>query len=154
MEKVDVLIINAKEMLTLSGPKRTRVGKEMNELGIIENGAIAINKEKIAAVGKTSQIKKKYQASETIDAKEKVVMPGFVDPHTHLIFAGSREDEIIMKLQGKSYLEILKEGGGILKTVRETRKTNKKTLFDLTKKRLDDMLKYGTTAVEIKSVMV
>lgn len=78
-------------------------------------------------------------------------MPGFVDPHTHLIFAGSREDEIIMKLQGKSYLEILKEGGGILKTVKETRKANKKTLFDLTKKRLDDMLKYGTTTVEIKS---
>jgi imidazolonepropionase len=149
--KTELLILNAKELLTLSGPKRARIGKEMSELGIIEDGAIAVNKGKIIDVGKTNQIKKKYRAEETLDAKNKVVMPSFVDPHTHLIFAGSREDEFIMRLQGKSYLEILKEGGGILKTVRETRKASKKTLFDLTKKRLDNMLKYGTTTVEIKS---
>jgi imidazolonepropionase len=78
-------------------------------------------------------------------------MPGFVDCHTHAVFAGSREDEFIMKLQGMSYMEILERGGGILKTVRETRKASKKTLFELTKKRLDKMLKHGTTTVEIKS---
>jgi imidazolonepropionase len=151
MEKVDLLIIGANELLTLSGLKRSRVGKEMSNLGIIKNGAVAINDGRIIGVGKTDNIKKKFRAEETIDAKNKVVMPGFVDSHTHLIFAGSREDEFIMRLQGKSYMDILKKGGGIQKTVRETRKASKKTLFDLTKKRLDRILEYGTTTVEIKS---
>jgi imidazolonepropionase len=151
MEKVDFLIINASELLTLSGPKRPRIGNEMSDLGIIKNGAVAVNNGKIVGVGKTDNIKKKFKAEETIDAKNKIVIPGFVDPHTHLIFAGSREDEFIMRLQGKNYMDILKSGGGILKTVRETRKASKKTLFDLTKKRLDKMLEYGTTTVEIKS---
>jgi len=151
MEKVDLLIINANELLTLSGPKRPRIVKEMGNLGIIKNGALAIDNKKIVSVGNTDTIKKKFKAEETIDAKNKVVMPGFIDPHTHLIFAGSREDEFIMRLQGKSYMDILKKGGGIIKTVRETRKASKKTLFDLTKKRLDIMLKQGTTTIEIKS---
>jgi imidazolonepropionase len=151
MNKIDLLVINAKELLTLSGPKRARIGKEMSELGIIENGAVAVDNGRIIDVGKTNQIKKKYQSEETIDAKEKVVMPGFVDSHTHLIFAGTREDELSMKLKDMTYMEILKAGGGILKTVRETRKASKKELFDLTKKRLDMMLMNGTTTVEIKS---
>lgn len=151
MEKVDLLITNANELLTISGPERPRTGKEMNNLRIIKNGAVAINNKKIVGVGKTDSIKKRFKAEETIDAENKVVMPGFVDPHTHSIFAGSREDEFIMRLQGKSYIDILKKGGSILKTVKETRKASKKTLFGLTKKRLDRMLKYGTTTVEIKS---
>jgi imidazolonepropionase len=151
MERVDSLIIDANELLTLKGPSRARVGKEMGELGIIENGAVAIKNGRITGVGKTDEIKKKFKAEEVIDAKNKVVMPGFVDCHTHAVFAGSREDEFIMRLEGMSYMEILKRGGGILKTVRETRKASKKTLFELTKKRLDTMLKYGTTTVEIKS---
>jgi imidazolonepropionase len=151
MKKVSLIIFNAKELLTLSGPKRARIGKEMGELGIIEDGAVAVDKGRIVDVGKTSQIKKKYQAEETIDAKVKVVIPGFVDSHTHLIYAGTREDELSMKLKGMSYMDILKAGGGILKTVRETRKASKKELFDLTKKRLDNMLINGTTTVEIKS---
>jgi len=151
MEKIDLLIIGANELLTISGPKRSRIGKEMSNLGIIKNGAVAINDGRIVGVGKTDRMKKKFKAEETIDAKNKIVMPGFVDPHTHLIFAGSREDEFIMRLQGKSYMDILKKGGGILRTVRETRKASKKTLFDLTKERLNTMLNYGTTTVEIKS---
>jgi imidazolonepropionase len=149
--KIDLIVINAKELLTLSGPKRARIGKEMSELGIIENGAIAVDKGRIVDVGKTSQIKKKYQTEETIEANGKVVMPGFVDSHTHLIYAGTREDELSMKLKGMGYMEILKAGGGILKTVRETRKASKKKLFDLTKRRLDALLMNGTTTVEIKS---
>jgi imidazolonepropionase len=151
MEKIDLLIINANELLTISGPKRPRIGKEMSNLGIIKNGAVAVKNGRIIGVGRTYNIKKKFKAEETIDAKNKIIMPGFVDPHTHSIFAGSREDEFVMRLQGKSYMDILKNGGGILKTVRETRKASKKTLFDLTKKRLDKMLEYGTTTVEIKS---
>ena len=151
MNKIDLIIINVKELLTLSGPKKARIGKEMNELGIIEDGAAAVDKGRIVDIGKTNFIKKKYQAKEKIDAKGKVVMPGFVDSHTHLIYAGTREDEFSMKLKGMSYMDILKKGGGILKTVRETRKANKKELFDLTKKRLDTLLMNGTTTVEIKS---
>ncbi len=151
MKNVDLLVINAKELLTLSGPVRARIGKEMSELEIINDGALVVDKGKIVDVGKTSQIKKQYRGEKTIDAKGKVVMPGFVDSHTHLIFAGTREDELSMKLKGMSYIEILKAGGGILKTVRETRKASKKELFDLTKRRLDVMLMNGTTTIEIKS---
>jgi len=151
MKKVDLIILNANELLTISGPKRPRIGKEMNYLGIIKNGALAVKDEKIIGVGKTDTVKKKFKAEETIDAKNKIVMPGFVDPHTHLIFAGSRENEFVMRLKGMTYMDILKKGGGILKTVRETRNANKKALFGLTKKRLDRMLKYGTTTIEIKS---
>jgi len=149
--KIDLLIINAKELLTISGPKRARIRKEMSELGTIEDGAIAVDKGRIIDVGKTTQIKKKYHAEETIDANKKVVMPGFVDCHTHLIYAGTREDELSMKLKGVSYMNILKSDGGILKTVRETRKASKKELFELTKRRLDTILMNGTTTVEIKS---
>jgi imidazolonepropionase len=78
-------------------------------------------------------------------------MPGFVDPHTHLVFAGSREDEFVKKIHGMSYLEIMKEGGGILSTVRATRKSSKKELISLAWKRLDRMLRYGTTTAEVKS---
>jgi len=150
-DRVDLIIANANEVLTISGPKRPRIGKEMSKLGIVKKGTVAINNGKIVGVGKADSLKKKFIAKKTIDAKNKIVMPGFVDPHTHLIFAGSREDEFVMKLKGMSYMDILKKGGGILKTVRETRKASKKTLFDLTKKRLDKMIKYGTTTVEIKS---
>ncbi len=149
--KVDLIIANANELLTISGPKRPRIGKEMSKLGIIKDGSVAIKHRRIVGVGKADKIKKKFKTERTVDAKNKVVMPGFVDPHTHLIFAGSREDEFVMKLKGMSYMDILKKGGGILKTVRETRKASKRILFDLTKKRLDKMLKYGTTTIEIKS---
>lgn len=153
MEQIDSIIINAKELLTLAGSNKPRTGIKKGELGIINNGAVAIRDGKIIGVGKTENLKKKFDLKDTIiiDAKDKVVLPGFVDCHTHTIFAGSREDEFVMKLQGVSYLDILKKGGGILKTVRETRRTDKKNLYDLTKKRLDKMLKNGTTTIEIKS---
>lgn len=150
-QKIDILIVNSNELLTLAGSNKPKFGKERSELGVIKNGAVAVKDGNIIDVGKTESLKKKFSAEEIIDAKNKVVMPGFVDCHTHTIFAGSREDEFVLKLQGISYMEILKKGGGILKTVRETRKANKKSLFYMTKKRLDKMLKNGTTTVEIKS---
>lgn len=153
MKQIDSIIINAKELLTLAGSNKPRTGIKKGELGIINNGAVAIRDGKIIDVSKTENLMKKFDLKDTIiiDAKDKVVLPGFVDCHTHTIFAGSREDEFVMKLQGMSYLDILKKGGGILKTVRETRRTDKKNLYDLTKKRLDKMLKNGTTTIEIKS---
>ncbi|MEM3695198.1 MAG: imidazolonepropionase [Candidatus Bathyarchaeia archaeon] len=151
-EKVDLLIVNANELVTLAGGnEKPRVGKQMRELGIIHNGSLAIKDGRIAAVGKTSEITKTFRAETIISADGKIVLPGFVDPHTHLVFAGSREDEFQMRIEGAYYMEILSAGGGILKTVRETRKASIDKIVDLGLKTLDVMLEYGTTTVEAKS---
>jgi imidazolonepropionase len=147
METVDILLENAYELITLKGPNRPRVKKEMGNLGIIKNGSIAIKNGKIVDVGKNL----KYKAKKTINAKGKIVMPGFVDPHTHLVFAGSREFELDMKLKGLTYMDILKTGGGIFYTVNKTRKASDKNLLDEAKKRLDNMIKHGTTTCEAKT---
>jgi len=147
MKTVDILIKNANELITLKGPNRARVKKEMNDLSIINKGSIAIKDGKIFDVGKNL----KYTAETVIDATGKTVMPGFVDPHTHLVFSGSREFELDMKLRGFSYMDILKKGGGIFYTVTETRKASEASLIEQSKKRLDNMLKYGTTTCEAKS---
>ena len=147
METVDILIKNADELLTLKGPNRPRVKREMNNLSIIHKGSIAIKDGKIFDIGRNL----KYNAETTIDATGKTVTPGFVDPHTHLVFAGSREFELDMKLKGFSYMDILKKGGGIFYTVNETRKASEENLISQSIKRLDNMLKHGTTTCEAKS---
>jgi len=151
-EKADLLIANADELIALSGSsQKPRTGKQMRELGIIRNGCLAVKDGKIAAVGKTPEIIKVFKAENVINANGKIVLPGFVDPHTHLVFAGSREDEFQMRIEGASYMEILGTGGGIQKTVRETRKARAEKLVDLGLKTLDVMLECGTTTVEAKS---
>jgi imidazolonepropionase len=151
-ENADLLVINAEELLTLSGEsKQPRVGKQMRELGIIRDGALAIREGRIVAVGKTHDITKTYRGAAVISAQGKVVLPGFVDPHTHLIFAGSREEEFQMRLEGASWMEIYSAGSGILKTVRETRRARIEKLADLGMERLDAMLAHGTTTLESKS---
>lgn len=142
------LIIKNGNIATLRGPKRARVGIEMKDICIIRNGAIGIQNDKIAFVGKSDEIK---NGEEVIDAEGKCVIPGYVDCHTHLIFAGTREDEMVMKIKGMSYMEIHKRGGGILRTVEATRKASKEELFALAMERLDRMLLHGTTTVEGKS---
>ncbi len=149
---VDLLIENASEVITLrGGSQKPLLGEQMKNLEIIRDGSVAINEGKIVCVGKTSVLRPKFEGEETIDASEKVVMPGFVDPHTHLVFAGSREDEFEMRIQGSMYMKILEEGGGILKTVRETRKAGGDELTEHCKETLDLMLEHGTTTVEAKS---
>jgi len=151
-EDADLLIVNADELLTLAGnSQKPSVGKQMRELGILRDGCLAIREGRIVAVGKTSDVAKAFKAQNLVSAKGKVVLPGFVDPHTHLIFAGSREDEFQMRIEGASYMEILTSGGGILKTVRETRKANVEKLVEIGLGTLDIMLEYGTTTVETKS---
>ncbi|KYK23354.1 imidazolonepropionase [Thermoplasmatales archaeon SG8-52-4] len=147
METVDILIKNANEILTLKGPIRPRKKEEMNHLSIINNSSIAINKGIIIDIGKNLN----YKAKKTIDAKEKTVMPGFVDPHTHLVFAGSREFELDWKLKGLTYMDILKKGGGIVYTVNETRRASVTDLLKQSRKRLDNMLLHGTTTCEAKT---
>lgn len=149
--QVDILIENASELLSCKpeNSKKPKVGKDLANLGIIKNGSLAIKEGKIFFVGKSN--KTKVSAKKVINAKSKVVMPGFVDCHTHAIFAGSREDEFVKKLQGASYLEILKNGGGILSSVSKTRKASKQELYEQAEKVLKKMLEYGTTTVEVKS---
>jgi len=151
MKEVDIVVKNISELHTLQGPDRPRKGKEMRETGKIEDGGLAVRGDEIAVVGTTDEIEKEYKGKNEIDASGKTVIPGFVDPHTHLVFAGSRENELVMKIEGKSYMEILEEGGGILSTVRSTRRAPKKELKDQSLKRLDNMIDNGTTTVEAKS---
>jgi imidazolonepropionase len=144
--------VNAEELLTLAdGGLKPRTGRQMRELGIVRDGSLAIREGRIVAVGKTRDVMKTFRAENIISAKGKVVLPGFVDPHTHLVFAGSREDEFQMRVEGASYMEILSSGGGILKTVRETRRARVEKLVDLGLERLDTMLAHGTTTLEAKS---
>ncbi len=151
-EKVDIIIVNANELVTLSGgSQKPRVGGQMQNLGIVRDGAVAVKDGSIAAVGKSADVTRLYRSENVISANGKVVLPGFVDPHTHLVFAGSREDEFQMRVEGVSYLEILGAGGGILRTVRETRKADTQKLVDFGLKTLDVMLEHGTTTVEAKS---
>lgn len=142
---LDILIKNASELVTCksAGPK---TGHNLDELGIIKQGSLAMKDGKIIALGNVEE-----PAKEVIDASNKVVMPGFIDCHTHSVFAGSRENEFVQKIEGKSYLEILQEGGGIFNTVAEIRKASAESLVKEATARLDKFLEYGTTTVEIKS---
>jgi imidazolonepropionase len=151
-EKVDLLIVNADELVTLAGDnQKPRTGKQMREIGIIRNGGLAVKDGRIVAVGKTPDVTKSFKAENVVSANGKIVLPGFVDPHTHLVFAGSREDEFQMRVEGASYMEILKAGGGILRTVRDTRKASLEKLVDYGTETLDTMIEHGTTTVEAKS---
>jgi imidazolonepropionase len=151
-KQVDLIIRNASELATPYGSnQKPLVGKQMQTLKIIKNAALAVKDCMIVGVGKTSSVTSAFKATETIEAEGKTVIPGFVDPHTHLVFAGSREKEFETRLKGSSYMDIQREGGGILKTVRETRRATEDELTHNCRRTLDIMLKHGTTTVEAKS---
>lgn len=145
----DLAIVHCGELLTLGGGPKRR--SELSEIGLIQGGAIGISRGKIAWVGTQREYQKSYRAKREIDAEGKVVLPGFVDPHTHAVFAGSREGEWAEKLRGVPYLEILQRGGGILSTVEATRAASLKSLTETAERFLRKMLLCGTTTVEIKS---
>jgi imidazolonepropionase len=144
---VDKLIINIGQLATSLGSKAQK-GREMNEVFIRDNAAVGITDGKISYVGAS---KGAPEAKEYIDAENKLVTPGLVDGHTHLVFGGWRQNELTLKLNGASYLDILKAGGGILSTVRSTRAESKEELFKKAKNLSHDMLLHGTTTIEAKS---
>lgn len=123
----------------------------MGELGIIHDGAVMIEGGQIVDVDTSEILLEKYPGAQKIDASDRVVIPGFVDPHTHLLWAADRAAEFEMRLEGKTYLEILEAGGGILSTVEATRSATIDDLIAQTKPRIQTMLSHGTTTVEIKT---
>ncbi|TEU12305.1 MAG: imidazolonepropionase [Anaerolineales bacterium] len=160
-QKVDLIVHSARQLLTLGevevpsalsiSPSCPRRGEAMNELGLIEDGAVAVSRGLVTLVGTTEEVLAQTEAEEMIDASNRVVMPGFVDPHTHLVFAGSREDEFESRLRGTTYMEIMAAGGGIMSTVRATRVATLPQLIAQSRGRLDRMLAHGTTTAEAKS---
>lgn len=152
MTLVDLLIHSANQLCVVpahdGGPQR---GARLGDLGLLENGAVALADGLIVAVGPTDELRADYAARETIDASGKVVMPGFVDPHTHAVWAGDRANEFEMRISGASYMEIMNAGGGIVSTVRATRAASLEQLLAQARPRLDRMLALGSTTVEVKS---
>jgi imidazolonepropionase len=148
----DWLITGCSELLTLRGPVPRR-GRELRELGLIEDGALLVRDDRIVAVGKQSKVERLPQArrAEKLDLGRRVVLPGFVDSHTHLIFPTSRADEYEQRIAGKTYKEIARAGGGIRATVRALRSASEKTLSNLARARLREFAAHGTTTVEAKS---
>jgi imidazolonepropionase len=144
-----MLVHSASQLLTLAGgPQR---GDELGRLMIIPDGAVLLDGEVIAAVGTSQELRAAYPNEPQVDAGGRVVMPGFVDPHTHAIWAGDRAAEFELRLQGKTYLEILAAGGGIISTVRATRNGSLETLMNETRPRLQAMFNHGTTTAEVKT---
>ncbi len=153
-KQADFLVKNAGQLLTMAGPPRPRRGGEMEELGLIENGALAAWDGEIVAVGKTAEVLGQVELvpyAEVADAWGKVVMPCMVDPHTHLVYGGSREEEFEQRIKGADYLEILEKGGGILNTVRATREASFNELLAGGRKRLAYFIRAGVGALEVKS---
>ena len=145
-------LLHASQLITLAGPPRARRGKELSELGIIPDGALWAAGGKITHVGKSAEIERLCdRETQVIDASECVVLPGFVDAHTHLVFAGNRLDDFEARARGESYEQIAKRGGGIQTTVRATRAAREDDLFALAEKRANWFLQMGTTTVEAKS---
>jgi imidazolonepropionase len=144
-------VLHASQLVTLSGRKRPRVGAEMSELGIIRDGGILIRDGKIERVGPTDEIEKSVPDAEVVDAGGRVVMPGFVDAHTHLVFAGDRLDDFERRARGETYEQIAKAGGGIWSTVEKTRAASEIDLLAQAKRHAKWFLRCGTTTVEAKS---
>ncbi|MEH7547838.1 MULTISPECIES: imidazolonepropionase [Bacillaceae] len=151
-----LFIRNASQLVTLQGNSHApRVKEAMSELTIIENGSVWIENGIIHAVGKDEDLVAKYKGrlheAQIIDASGKLVTPGLVDPHTHLVFAGSRESEFNMRLEGATYMEIMNGGGGIHATTIATKAATKDELFNESYERLNQFLLHGVTTVEAKS---
>lgn len=144
-----ILIHSAAQLLTLTPmPQR---GRGLGNLNIISDGAVLIEGQDILAVGSSDELRASYPLAEHFDASGKVVMPGLVDPHTHAIWAGDRAAEFELKLEGKTYLEILQSGGGILSTVRATRQASLEDLISQTRQRLKTAFNHGVTTIEVKT---
>ncbi|HXO93829.1 MAG TPA: imidazolonepropionase [Candidatus Acidoferrum sp.] len=146
-----IAVLHASQLVTLTGPKRPRIGAEMSELAIIRDGGMLVRDGEIVRVGASDEIEKNVRDAEIVDARGRVVMPGFVDAHTHLVFAGNRLDDFERRTRGETYEQIAKASGGIWSTVEKTRAASEHDLLALAKKHANWFLRCGTTTVEAKS---
>jgi imidazolonepropionase len=152
-KKATLLVKNIGQLVTMAGPV-PRLGPDMHDLGLVENGGVSVAGDEILAVGKSDDVEGRASLAEgctVIDAQGSVMTPGLIDPHTHPVFSKTRENEFEMRTQGKSYMEIASAGGGIRASVRDLRKTPADLLATKTRKRLDRMLSHGVTTIEAKS---
>lgn len=151
-QAVDLIIYNARQLCTMplqdNGPQR---GHQLGDVGMIEDGAIAIHDGEIAAIGTSDEICHSYYSATVLDVTNLVVTPGLIDPHTHAVWAGDRAAEFERRIAGVTYQQLMAEGGGINSTVRQTRAADLATLVDQTKPRLERMMQHGTTTVECKT---
>ncbi len=147
----NIIIKNAAQVVTCSGFEGKR-GAEMSNLHVIENGTVIVTDGIISHVLKKGEaIPVDVSGYKEIDATGKALLPGFVDPHTHFVFGGHREEEFSWRMRGDSYMSIMERGGGIVNTTKATRKASEEELYNSAKRRLDDMLELGITTVEGKS---
>jgi len=153
-EEIDLLIDNIGKLLTMAGGDGPRAGERMKKVGIVTGAAVAVRDGKIVSCGNAEEVKKRIRdcsVCELIDADGRLVTPGFIDPHTHSVFAGRREGEFEQKVGGMSYQKIAEAGGGILATVRQVRASTVDDLVRVSLPRLDVLLAHGTTTAEVKS---
>jgi imidazolonepropionase len=151
VKQADLIVHDVRQLVTCSSRHGSKHGEEMLDPVLIRGGAVAITGGRITGVGETQQIFREFTGETTIDASGRVVTPGFVDAHTHAVFAGNRLDEFEQKIEGANYLEILAKGGGIHSTTRATRSAKLDHLVELSAARLNTMLTLGTTTLEIKT---
>ena len=150
----DLIVQNTREIVTAVDPGIPITGNAMRELRVVPDGVLAALDGRIVAVGPRTEVMAGVELTRdavVVDAEARVVVPGFVDPHTHLLFAGAREDEFLMRVGGQSYLEIGRQGGGIVRTMEATRMASRDTLNARGLKHVSMMMRQGTTSVEIKS---
>src|SRR3989442_2504202 len=139
--RVDVHVLSGNDTITLDS-RASGTG-----LGVVDNGGVAINQGKIVLAASTELLERTFRARRTIDAGGEIILPGFVDPHTHLVFAGAREAEFQLRIAGASYMDLLGKGGGIIETVNRTRQPSSESLLQSGKRRLDMCLESGSTSV-------
>src|SRR5260370_20253282 len=152
MEPTSILVIkNAAQLVNSSSQGNPRRGKEMSALTILADAAMVIENGIISWIGPSAQLPAVHQSAQIIDASGKTVLPGLVDSHTHLVWAGSREAEFEHRLQGETYQEIAAAGRGINATVAQVRQAGKDDLKAALRRRLNRLLRFGVTTVEVKS---
>jgi imidazolonepropionase len=147
-----IATVNIGQLVTLAGPARPRVHHELKDLAVISDGALLIEDGKVSAAGKYSELQRSFPSDViVVDAESRCVTPGFVDAHTHLVFAGNRAAEFEQRIAGATYQEIAAAGGGILRTVALTRAASEDDLLATARRHRDWMLRSGTTTLEAKS---
>ncbi len=154
MLEASLLVTNIGQLVTVRGPDAARCGGAMSDLGIVESGAIAALGGRIVALGSEREVLDAVSVGPgtvELDAGGRVVTPGLVDPHTHAVFARTRENEFAMRIEGRSYEDIAEAGGGIRSSVRSVRQASEEELFSRGAETLDRMMQFGTTTVEVKS---